>query len=407
MMNRATVLVAIPLLCAGCGGASKTDEDGTVDTQTDTGTDPTGDAGDDTGADAADDPAPDEADDPEEVDTGEDPPPDVEEDGEPCIPGDVGEPASDELLACVKALSCAPVPGMDVDPGEFCVYVDAFLAGPIWFSGIDDVMGMHQILMLFAKVDDQEVCVAGAEGCEEVFACLNDDVAAECTMAVSDAWAWGDSCDGDVLTVCQGTEIGTSDGLEYLHDCSDDGLECVEITGYGAWCMETGCDAAGDPECDGDEISYCLTDGAHVVYDCDALTDGQGTCGDVDPDTLELDAGCVPVTDECDPLTVDPHCEGDVLVECDGALGHWVEIDCSDVDEEWSCDDDSGVADCEPDPASWECTLPLEPACDCDDLVFCHPIEGVDVRVHCPDLGATTCGDQDPSTIELEAGCID
>jgi hypothetical protein len=116
--------------------------------------------------------------------------------------------------------------------------------------------------------------------------------------------------------------------------------------------------------------------------------------------------GCVPTGATCDTSSDAPYCDGDDLMECDPTFERWVGLDCSAIGTDWGCDDSTDPPECLPDVSGWTCVLDVEPECDCDDVVFCNPMDGTDLRLECPDYGFRTCGDTEPTSPEIDPGCI-
>jgi hypothetical protein len=291
---------------------------------------------------------------------------------------------------------------------EFCYYRRYLENYPLYGPAME-LFGMGMFMTVFAEIDGNADCIAAASGCDAVFGCMSGgSTSASCSTPDVDVPVFGQSCSGDVLTLCINTVEGSTDGRTFEHDCTDDGLECVSLGMMGAGCMRTDCTTAGDPACDGRDIDWCIGPGAHVVISCDEWAHGSGgRCDDVDPSTIEVEPGCVPRGRGCDSTSDAPTCDGDDLVECDADFDRWVTFDCTSLGTDWHCDDSSDPEECAPDTSGWTCTVPPEPASDCDDMVICNVFTGADMRVECPDYGYSTCGDIDPSTTELEPGCID
>jgi len=392
------------LLAAGCGGKGKNrDADAEDAADVPDGADAIVDADPDVAPDAVPDADPDVPVD-GASDGGDEP--DVEDD---CVTSGVGSPPEADLDACLRVASCIAPPGDGPRSAmEFCYYRHYLEGYPI-FGEAMELFGMGMYMTIFAEIDGNVDCIGTATDCDAVFACMSGGSAsASCTTPGVDVPIFGRSCSGDVLTLCINTVAGTTDGRTFEHDCTDDGLECVTLGTLGAACMQTDCTTAGDPTCDGRDIDWCIAPGAHVVISCDEWARGSGgRCDDMDPSTTVVEPGCVPRSRGCDSTSDAPYCDGDDLVECDGDFDRWVSFDCTSIGAGWSCNDAADPPDCEPDTSGWTCTLPPEPACDCDDVVICNMFTGADMRLECPDYGYSTCGDVDPSTIEVEVGCID
>lgn len=356
-----------------------------------------------------------------EPDTGPDVEPDAEPDTEPdvtdiidddapdCIPSGVGSPPSADLDVCLRAANCVALPF----PGgggfmEYCTSRSIYEGSPR-YGEARVVMGMQMLEYFFEEVDANSSCIGAAGDCDAVLACLNGGSSSStCTTPAPGRPVNGAGCTGDVLDVCIVVDAGTTNGRIFQHDCSSDGLSCVSFGVMGSACMQTDCTTSGDPACAGDDVDWCITAGAHVVIDCDEMSHGAGgTCGDVDPLTSVVEAGCVPSGGACDPTSDAAYCTGDVLNVCNTVYAGWTTRDCTLIGTGWYCNDTVDPNECRPDVSAWSCTLTPEPGCDCDDIVLCNPFTGTDLRVHCPDYGYRTCGDTDPSTPEIEVGCID
>jgi hypothetical protein len=403
-------LALLALSAGGCGGKDKKNEDGDVDTMEEP------DAV-DTSTDTAPDTEPDVP-----VDTGPDAEPDTGPDAEPdatdvtadeesdCVPGTEGSPPSEALDACLEAMGCIAMPdiGLLGDFGEFCVLRSFFELYPLYMSAME-ILGVGMFQAFFEEVDAHASCVAAATTCDALFECVNGGVPSPTCATPDPAWpVIGLTCASDVLSICVNTEAGTTNGRVFRHDCATDGLACASLGVMGAICGRTDCTAAGDPACVGDDIDWCMASGVHVVVDCDdAARSSGGTCGDVDPSTTTIEVGCVPSGSACDPTSDAAYCDAEDLVECNATFSRWVPVDCTAMGTGWSCNDSTDPPDCVPDTSGWTCTLPVTPACDCDDVIFCNPMTGTDLRVECPDYGYATCGDTDLATIDIEAGCID
>lgn len=407
MTKHATIMTClVATLAMGCGDKKK---DTTGDASDVTDVPDAGDATTDVGPDATPDGESDVPAD-EEADVPGDAPVDAPVDeGSDCVTGDAGSPPDEEMDACLKATSCITMPDMEESEFlDFCVYRGIFELYPLYVETFELFM-MQLFQTFFVEVDASATCVAAAADCDEVFECLNGGATSpSCSTLDAAVPVLGLSCSGDVISMCVNNEAGTTNGRTFQHDCTDEGLDCVEIYGMGAGCMETDCTTAGDPTCSGRHIDWCIMSGAHLVIDCREVARGAGgRCGDADPSTTEVDVGCVPTGTSCDSSSDAAYCDGDDLMECNADFDRWVGIDCTEIGVDWFCDSSTDPGDCAPDISGWTCTLDPEPECDCDDVILCNPVTGADLRAHCPDYGFMTCGDTDTGTTGIQAGCID
>ncbi len=313
---------------------------------------------------------------------------------EDCTPGGTGVPPYTDLDACIMAVSCAP-PALfsSWNAVELCLAREWIGEAPVGFGTHEEAFAAQLALLFIDEVNRNAPCLADATTCEGAMRCLNSGAdSAECTTPSPDIAAWGQGCTGNVLSICLATVAGTTSGVVFTHNCSEEGLDCVSTPALAA-CMVTDCTTAGDPTCVGDVIDHCIRPGAHHQIDCGELMGETGaTCGDGDPAAAGIQAGCVPTGEPCSPTDA-PHCVDGVLLTCNEVFGRWVGLDCTEIGEEWACQPDGCV------PAETDCTLFLEPACDCDDLLVCDPQSGRDIRVHCPDYGYGSCDEEAPACL--------
>jgi hypothetical protein len=246
---------------------------------------------------------------------------------------------------------------------------------------------------LWTEVFANAACIAAAADCDGVFSCMHGGEASPgCTLPDASLPAFPSGCDGSDVTICVNVIPTDDSGREVLVPCRG-GRICRGISGVFAGCFLPDCTTTDpDPVCRDGDIDQCILAGVHANFDCDVLSRGSGgTCEMVDDGsgTGTMEPACVPTGAACDETTYTPSCSGTSTMRC--ALGHEYPTDCSDIQPGWSCNPTNG--ECIPDVLSWECTVPDRGICDCDDILFCDPTVGHDVRIPCADLDLRTCED--------------
>jgi hypothetical protein len=248
------------------------------------------------------------------------------------------------------------------------------------------------VLTFLEEVNRTASCIVEAQDCDKVLQCLHGATEpGVCTTPSASLPAWGLDCTGNILIACIVTVPGTTSGVLFEYNCSRDGLDCVSTPAMSA-CMSMDCSTPSEPTCYDARVDRCIQEGAHLIVDCGEIAGiFGGMCGDADPAMDGEQIGCVPTRGACDPSTDHPMCEGTLLLECDPLFCRLVATDCSGIGPGWVCNASSGEAQCSPETGLWTCELPVEPSCDCTDVVMCDPHSGQDLRIHCPDLGLETC----------------
>ena len=387
-MHRQLSLFAFVLVvgCGGKGGGDDTGLDVTPDPDADTteGVDVPVDAPEE---DTAGDVAVDDA-------AGADPVEDPAEDE--CVPSGVGSAPTEVTAACARVASCID----PADPGPVarnCLVMSLVADWQPLYGTQRDILLAGSARSLWIQVFAHAACVAASIDCDEAFECMHGGTTSPaCTLASPDMGAWPIDCSGADVVYCINVDPSDVSGREIVVPCAG-GASC-QVRGPIATCFYSDCTTPDSaPQCRAGSIDQCIAAGTHLVVDCDALSRGSGgACAMVDDGTGTPVATCIPTGPSCDPVTFVDRCEGTDLVRCE--LDHEYSADCADVDTGWRCNSTSG--ECVPDVTGWTCTVDESGLCDCDDLVFCDPTEGLDVRIDCTDYGMTC------QVVDGEAGCV-
>jgi len=152
-------------------------------------------------------------------------------------------------------------------------------------------------------------------------------------------------------------------------DCSAQ-LACIEDTCSGEFCEVGTCGSETPLSCNGDRIEMCGANMVLSAYDCSIYgeackeTFGQPYCGTLD----------------APPCTIS-HCEGDVLIRCDGEAHR---IDCSALYSGGAC-----LLRAQRCAFADECSPAELPSCIGDVLHAC--VQGAIVELDCRELGFARC----------------
>jgi len=261
-----------------------------------------------------------------------------------------------------------------------------------------------------------ETCIAAAADCDGVFRCLNNNAASPtCTLETFQAGFRGFSthcADSTTLELCYGDYAGALTGRIIKVPCPASGPTCVDTGSMGgSFCVKTDCSVHEDvATCSGDLVQQCYVSGAamHIERDCSQVNPGAGsTCGDADPRTSGLQAGCGPTGASCAGATDTTVCNGQLVDMCNSTFSQWyTRGDCSAAGPNVYCSaDEQYNIPCTVDETNQPCQY-KDPVCDCDDFVVCDPKRDTDTRFHCPDYGYRTCGDADQNLAGVQPGCI-
>ena len=159
-------------------------------------------------------------------------------------------------------------------------------------------------------------------------------------------------------------------------DCNAQ-LACIEDTCSGDFCEVGACDSATPLSCNGDRIEMCGANMVLSAYDCSIYgetckqTFGQPYCG----------------MENAGPCTIS-HCEGDVLIRCDGEAHR---IDCAGLYSGGVC-----VLHTQRCAFADECSPSELPSCVGDSVHAC--VLGEVVEINCRELGFARCSDGACST---------
>jgi len=289
------------------------------------------------------------------------------------------------VTACAKLLSCAPPAlsafkeGYESVSDCLWVNVDAFAewVGPFGPPGAFPSLvltGSDAIPGAPAGTYASAACLAAASSCGGVAACVSGDVPVDCARVPTLG-----TCIGDRVVRCER-------GQPFAVDCASSpffpGSHCMLTAGEPPVCGLGPCSGNGT-SCDGGVQTDCQ---GGVLSRTPCVLGTQ--CGQVRAGYSAL--GCVP-TVGC----INPHCEGDVRVDCDGTGAR---VDCrnalaipggcsASVVGVW----DSPLRDypCVPSPQ-----LACNPEthadrCDGTHLVYC---DGQERSIDCAVIGFHACG---------------
>jgi hypothetical protein len=303
--------------------------------------------------------------------------------------------------ACVRAGLCDATASLsNMDFFRLCTVNENRLSAERKYGNATQILMMNYAGYYATEVASHESCVANAANCEAVFKCVNGGAdSATCTVPAVSVLAYGASCTGNILNVCRQTVLNTTQGRFMQHDCTLDGLVCVQGS-TGAACAKADCSTAGNATClgDGKTVDYCVAPGVHITIDCAAragLSGGQCSNG-----------ACVPTGAACTSSDPETCTNANAVAQfCHSTYHQWVGEVCADLSANFKCYSQGNLAACVADPAMINCGT--TPYCDCDDLITCDVgYDGLPMRVHCPDYGFATCGDRDPATAGVQPGCI-
>lgn len=293
---------------------------------------------------------------------------------------DVGPVAPDRAVACAKLLSC-PVPTRVTIPDHDKTTIsECVLRSP---SPVQPPPDLDEIVTdPFANSWVSVSCLSGAADCAAVAACITGPDPTVC-----------DDTSQEFVTCVSNWRVNCSFGNLLAGDCTVEGTQCL-LTSGGAACGEHVCSGSEPTTCDGTVLRSCVK-GAVVPYDCarrdcapcGASANGTAECSvphpSCSPDRTYCDGNDIvhctagvesrehcnrfpvrqicgtrqimtgPTSSEivacvaapgsaCDPESYIDHCNGTVLIYCDG---NEQTLDCAAV----------GFSDCTSNGATARC----------------------------------------------------
>ncbi len=187
----------------------------------------------------------------------------------------------------------------------------------------------------------------------------------------------GGRCYGDVSVECD----SVSDDLN-AWDCGAAGLVCVEY-GRLASCGHAECDLLSyEAYCHGNLLHTCREKwSTEWVVDCS----GSGGVCELD---LDNNAYCVGTGDPCDEESFDEHCDGSEQVFCLG--GKESRIDCSLLNQDAVCVEEYGLPIC---MFGSECEIHSNEECNDGVITFC--MLGKVMDLDCREFGYSGCNTND------------